>query len=82
MREKTARLRALRLARGYAMDNKGNGGCLNARPKDTTWKPNTDDGKKVLAAVTDGLKPSAAARRTFGFGILIVLQIKFPCTST
>jgi hypothetical protein len=43
----------------------GNGGCLNARPKDATWKPNVDDGKKVLARVTDGLKPSAAARRIF-----------------
>jgi hypothetical protein len=44
------------------MDNRGGGYCLNARPKDSTRKPNADDWKKVLARVTDGLKPSAAAR--------------------
>jgi hypothetical protein len=47
------------------MDDKGNGSCLNARPKDSTRKPNADDWKKVLARVIDGLKPSAAARRIF-----------------
>jgi hypothetical protein len=47
------------------MDNRGGGYCLNARPKDSKSKPNADDGKKMLARVTDGLKPSAAARRIF-----------------
>jgi hypothetical protein len=50
------------------------GACLAMHPdKGSTWEPNADGGKRVLAAVTNGLKPSAHARRTFKPSLIALL---------
>jgi hypothetical protein len=53
---------------------RGGGGCLARHPsKGSEWEPNADGGKKVMAAVTNGLKPSAAARKTFRPSLIALL---------